>query len=79
MEVEYVRTAQKEVEEKRAKFTHYYDRYNNHLDSLEVCVWGGGGGGGDVYIYNWYPQMPYLSRSYNAEEVMFYVWFIWEW
>ena len=42
------------------------------------CVCGGGGGG-DVYIYNWYPQMPYLSRSYNAEEVMFYVWFIWEW
>ncbi len=37
MAEEYRRKAERELEEKKAKFQHYHERYINHLNSLEVC------------------------------------------
>lgn len=36
MEREYVRAAEEDQRQKKEKFMHYYERYSNHLNSLEV-------------------------------------------
>jgi len=36
MEQEYVRAAEEDQRQKKEKFMHYYERYSNHLNSLEV-------------------------------------------
>ena len=39
MEHEYVRAAEEDQRRKKEKFEHYYERYSNHLNSLEVAHW----------------------------------------
>jgi len=36
MEREYVRAAEEDQRQKKEKFMHYYERYSNHLNSLEI-------------------------------------------
>ena len=38
LEKEYVKKAHVDLEEQQRKFEHYHDRYNNHLQSLDVSV-----------------------------------------
>jgi len=36
MEEDYVRKAMADHDERKKRFKHYYERYSNHLDSLNV-------------------------------------------
>ena len=41
MEQDYIRQAEEESRQRKEKFLHYYERYSNHLNSLQVgsvCV-----------------------------------------
>lgn len=41
MEEDYVEKAMVDDKERKERFKHYYDRYSNHLDSLNVsCLLG---------------------------------------
>ena len=42
LEREYVNKAYRELEDQQHKFEHYHDRYNNHLQSLDVRARGVG-------------------------------------
>ena len=41
MEVDYVEKAMADDNERKERFKHYYDRYSNHLDSLNVSCLSG--------------------------------------
>lgn len=36
LEQQYVKKAYRDLEEQQHKFQHYHERYNNHLQSLDV-------------------------------------------